>query len=705
MKILSEMRVKRILVIAGVAVGLMMPECLLAQKKSASQPGQIAVMARASQDSIMLRWAPVNYQLWKHANQYGYIITRYTVMRDNHLLPVQTAQVMTPQPIRPLPLPAWEAVAQKSEKWGSIAAQALYGEKFEVTAGGGNSKGDVMAMYNQSQEQESRYGFALFSADQSYDVAKAAGLGWVDHTTKANEKYLYRIYMAVIPVGIKADTGFIYTGAADAQALPAPRELKVESLETGAMISWNKKIFDHIYNAWLLERSSDNGKTFTSVSKEPLINTQEGLTDKTNSFYRLDTGLIPEKTYIYRVKGLTAFGETGPASDTIMVTLYHRLEVNPVILETEMRNGQVYIRWRMPLNKAKIVRYDMERSMSPNKKYTVLNKSPLQEKDSIFVDPSPLNSNYYRVKATTKDGQVMHSFPHFVQQEDSIPPVAPVGAKGMIDKKGVVYLSWDENKEPDLFGYRVFRANSPKEEFVQVTRKATETNSFIDTITLKTLTKNVYYRIVALDKHYNPSEYSEILVLKRPDIIPPVSPFFTNVNASTEGVSLEWTPSGSEDVECHELMRTKDSVWETVRYIPITDSTHNYVDSTAIPGMKYMYQIIATDDSGLQGISKTVSAGRIDMGRLDVSKSLKVVIDRDAKQVKLSWQHKPGVDRIWMYRAVGDAPYKLYQTFTGAESSFADSGLLINTIYRYKLKMINTGNGKNGFTEEVIVNY
>jgi len=698
------MRVKRVLAIVGMAVGLMMPEWLLAQKKPAAKPVQIAVMARASQDSIMLRWAPVNYELWQHANKYGYMITRYTVMRDNHLLPVQTAQVMTPQPIRPLPLPAWEAIAKKHEKYASITAQALYGEKFEVGAGNG-AKGDVMSVYHRSQEQESRYGFALFAADQSYDVAKAAGLGWVDHTTKSNEKYLYRIYMAVIPTNVKSDTGFVYTGAADAQPLPSPKELKVGGLENGAMISWNKKIYEHIYNAWILERSTDNGKTFTAVSKEPLINTQDGLADKVNYFYRLDTGLVQEKPYVYRVKGLTAFGETGPVSDTAMVTLHQRLDVNPVILETEMRNGQVYIRWRMPANKAKIVRFDMERSVSPQKKFTLINKSPLLEKDSIFVDATPLNSNYYRVTATTKDGQVMHSFPHFVQQEDSIPPVAPVGAKGMIDKNGVVYLSWDQNKEPDLFGYRVFRANSPKEEFVQVTRKATETNSFIDTISLKTLTKDVYYRIVALDKHYNPSEYSEILVLKRPDIIPPVSPFFTSVEASTEGISLEWTPSGSEDVECHELLRAKDSTWETVRFIPAGDTTHTYIDTAALVGVKYIYQITATDDSGLKGISKPVTAARIDMGRLDVSKALKVAIDRDAKLVKLSWQRKSGVNKIWIYRAVGDGPYKLYQTITGTENSFADSGLLINTIYKYKLKMIDTNSSRTGFTEEAIVNY
>ncbi|MBV7533742.1 hypothetical protein [Chitinophaga sp. sic0106] len=671
------------------------------QKKGELQ--KIAVMARPTKDSILLRWAPTASLLWQQANASGYMIARLTVMRDNKMLPQPLVTTVMTGPLKPLPLAAWEQVVKTHEKYGSIVAQALYGEKFEVGAtGNGNTIADI---YHQSQEQESRYGFALFAADQDFTVAKAAGLGWVDHDIKPNEKYLYRVYAAATAPDLKYDTGYAFCGAADAKPLPVPKGLKGNGLENAVMLSWNKSLYEPFYNAWILEKSADNGKTFTSVSKEPLINTQEGLADNISDFYRIDTGLVAGKPYSYRIRGINAFGEIGPASDTIVVTVQQKLNESPVILQTEMVLGKVFIRWQMPAHKADIVRFDLERSTSPQKKYSLLNEKPLTEKDSIVTDEQPLNSNYYRIRATTRDGQVMHSFPHFVQQEDSIPPVPPVGAAGSIDKKGIVSLTWEENKEKDLFGYRVFRANAPEEEFVQVTRKATEVNSFTDTISLHTLTKNVYYKLVALDKHYNPSGFSEMLVLKRPDIIPPVAPFFTKVTSAEGAVQLEWMPSSSEDVACHELWRTKDSTWELVQYYAAGDSTHSYGDTSAITGVKYQYQVTATDDSGLKGISKPANGARIDMGRLQVAKALRIGIDRDNKVVNLEWQRITGVDKVYVYRSAGDGPYQLYQTFSGAENSYKDNNLLINTVYKYKLRMMNTSNGRSGYTDEAIVNY
>ncbi|SHL15446.1 hypothetical protein SAMN05444266_102235 [Chitinophaga jiangningensis] len=671
------------------------------QKKPAAQ--QIAVMARPVKDSILLRWAPTTAMLWQQANASGYMIARLTVMRDNKMLPRPLVTTVMTGPLKPLPLAAWEPVVKTHEKYGSIFAQALYGEKFEVDA---NSNGNtIVDIYHKSQEQESRFGFALFAADQDFTVAKAAALGWVDCDVKPNEKYLYRVFPAAIAPDLKYDTGYVFCGVADARPLPVPQGLKGNGLENAVMLSWNKAMYESFYNAWILEKSTDNGKTFSSVSKEPLINTQEGLSDNIHDFYRIDTGLVAGKPYSYRIRGINAFGETGPASDTIVVTVQQKLNESPVILQTEMVLGKVFIRWKMPSHKANIVRFDLERSTSPQKKYSTLNAQPLAEKDSIVTDEQPLNSNYYRIKATTKDGQVMHSFPHFVQQEDSIPPVPPVGAAGSIDKKGIVSLTWEENKEKDLFGYRVFRANSPEEEFVQVTRKATEVNSYTDTISLHTLTKNVYYKLVALDKHYNPSGFSEMLVLKRPDIIPPVAPFFTKVTSAEGAVKLEWRPSSSEDVACHELWRTKDSVWEVIQFYTAGDSTRAYNDTSAIAGVQYHYQVTATDDSGLQGISKPVSGASIDMGRLQVAKALRIGIDRDNKLVKLEWQRVTGVDKVYVYRAAGDGPYQLYQTFTGAENSYKDINLLINTVYKYKLRMMNTSNGRSGYTDEAIVNY
>ncbi|GLR20037.1 hypothetical protein GCM10007940_46530 [Portibacter lacus] len=63
---------------------------------------------------------------------------------------------------------------------------------------------------------------------------------------------------------------------------------------------------------------------------------------------------------------------------------------------------------------------------------------------------------------------------------------------------------------------------------------------FVDSISLKTLIKNIYYCVIAIDYSYNQSEASEILEVKRPDIIPPEASIFTDYNVSEEGISFKW---------------------------------------------------------------------------------------------------------------------------------------------------------------------
>jgi hypothetical protein len=36
---------------------------------------------------------------------------------------------------------------------------------------------------------------------------------------------------------------------------------------------------------------------------------------------------------------------------------------------------------------------------------------------------------------------------------------------------GIFMISWKKGNEPDLYGYRVYRANSLKEEFSQITKE------------------------------------------------------------------------------------------------------------------------------------------------------------------------------------------------------------------------------------------
>src|ERR1044072_3794283 len=376
------------------------------------------------------------------ANQYGYTIRRYTILRKGQLLAVPEETLITKQPVKPLPVMAWEPLTKKYEQFGTIEAQALYGEGFEVSAEKGPHKGkDIMSIYHQSQELESRHSFALLAADQSFEVARAAGLGYVDKQVQPDEKYLYRVYIAAAMPGVKADTGFIFTGYADHQPVPAPHGLEAMAMKGSVVLSWDKTMYEHIFTSYVIERSDNAGVNFHSITEDPIINTSSGAdTAKQQRFFRIDSAQA-DKPLVYRIRGVTPFGELSPPSDTVRVTVVEILEARPSIISAGVLDSKVHIQWAMPPGATRVSGFQVERAAAVNKPYQSISKRLLPATDTAFTDATPRPSNYYRIKALTKDGQVAYSLPYFVQLEDSLPPAPPAGVKKIINNSGIAHIT------------------------------------------------------------------------------------------------------------------------------------------------------------------------------------------------------------------------------------------------------------------------
>lgn len=690
---------------------LFVASLLFCQATKAQQtPAKIGVLAKPLKDSIMLRWGPSSPQAWHILNKSGYQIRRFTITRDGKLLPKPEQQLLTAQPIKPWPLAAWQPKVEAEDKYFSIAAQALYGEGFEVSST--EDKG-ISKMLNQAKEKESRYSFALFSADLDYEVAKAMGLAYVDRTAKNNEKYLYRIYAATADKTLKIDTGFAYTGYADFKPLPKPFELKAYAEKKGVMLSWNQEAFKGIYTTYLVERSEDNGQTFVSISDAGVVNPEQSEQKESRMASKLDTISALNKKLIYRVKGISPFGEIGPLSDTVSVMAIHLLEASASISNAEIIGKTVKLTWEMPEQPAEILGFDVERSNHPQKDFKKINPKLLPANTRTFTDQVTTNSNYYRIKTYGREQKSTLSYPAFAQMIDSIPPAPPIGLKGTADKTGLVKLTWTANTEKDLAGYRVYRSNAEKGEFSQVSRKAIKTNAFTDTIELKTLTKAVYYKLVAVDTRYNPSEFSAPFKLKRPDIVPPTPPSFYEVRSSVDGVYLAWHASSSEDVVKHVVYRTKkgEENWKSIALFK--DTNHVYTDTTAQLAQEYLYKITAFDDSDLSADSKPFTAKRIDLGLKPAVTTASATADREARQIVLNWKYAaPKVDSYLIYKAEQGKPMRLYQTLRPTETlqkdkshQLIDTPLFINTIYQYRIKVAFTDGTESPLSKPITINY
>jgi uncharacterized protein len=651
---------------------------ILAQESQMS----VRLIARPLQDSILLRWAPTSFEVWQAANKSGYVIERFTLVRNGQLIRNSKGQVLTLKPLVPIPLSQWEPLADK-DKYAGIAAQAIYGETFEVSAQKGSN---VMDIVNKVSEQENRFGFALFAADQSSVTARASGLWYTDRNVIKGESYLYKVYLSA-PMSFKVDTGYIFTGVDEYKPLPKPYRFHVEFGDNIAVLTWDKEATRGDYTGYIIEKSTENGNTFVPVNKEPLINPlPEGRTEYP-FFYYIDSVRDNNKKYSYRVYGISPFGEKGPVSDTVSGKGVTQIKEVPHIIKKEtIFDKQVKLEWDFPKDN-EIEGFLVLRSRQDITGFKIISDTILST-SRTFIDNSPLPTNYYKVMAFNGKSIPAVSLPVLVQLEDSIPPAPPSGLKALADSTGKVVLRWKANREEDIYGYRVYRGNGKHEEFSQITVAPVTDTVFTDQITLKTLTKHVYYQILAVDQRQNYSAFSEILDVDRPDIMPPIAPVITNFTSGYKGNELTWVNSTSEDVAGNYLFRRlQDSEqWELIFTIN-NDSIISYLDSTAQSGFVYSYAMKAKDKSNLQStFSKPVYCKTLNKNYQRLP-ALTGKPNRELNAIELSWTIDNKIKEYMIYKAEEGKPLTLYRNFDAKTHSFVDKLIIQNTSYTYCIKV------------------
>lgn len=645
--------------------------CTMVIQAQGEQKHEMKLLACPLPDSIVLRWAPTTYQLWLNGNQQGYHVTRTTLIRNDQFVKEPAIQ-LTSVPLKPLPLDLWESLADR-DGYAGVAAQAIYGDGFEVeTQKGETSLIDIM---NKATEQENRFGFALFAADQSAEVARYSGLWLTDKNVKPGEKYLYRVFPAQVPEGMVVDTAIFYTGVDEYMPLPAPIDVKAEPGDKMVTITWDKKYQTQFFNSFWIERSKDDGKSFKRLNDVPLVNTTPEGYDEADFHFYVDTLPDNATAFQYRVIGISVFGELSPPSQVVATQGIYKISSVPIMKALPGSTGEtVELSWEFPNAKnEKIDGFRIYRSEKFDRDYQLLDDQ-LSAINQSYTDQQPLMTGYYRIQAFNHGFDGSQSIPKMVQLVDSIPPAIPSGLIAKADTSGLVRLSWTANNEKDIFGYRIFRANHIREEFSQLTVEPTPHNQYMDTISLKTLTKEVYYKVVAIDQRQNKSGFSEVLKLERPDIVPPAAPVIKKISSSANGITLQWHTSHSTDVAKQVLYRNRQGSreWEVVNtFLP--DSTQT-TDQPPLSGTIYRYLLIAVDKAGNESKPAAPVAGKYNAPKQqEVWMTPKVKVNKKKGTVELSWE-KPHyeVKEYLVYRKKKGETWKLIASTNPLQNSFEE---------------------------------
>ncbi|GAA4273757.1 hypothetical protein GCM10022258_30510 [Aquimarina gracilis] len=652
----------------------------------------VQAIARVQNNKALLRWATTTPSSWIKANTYGYQIERFTISRNGALLSPPEKKVLTQEPLVPKPLESWQDLAENND-YAAILAQALYGESFEVD--GMEDEGALAQIVNKSKEVEQRFSFALFAADMNFEAAKMAALAYEDTSIVPGEEYLYKVKAAVPQELQNINPGSVVIKSITPEPLPAPLDLIAVPDDKIILLTWDYEMFKSLFTTYYIERS-ENGIDFKRLADVPLVNLNKTPQSDRLRMQYIDTLSQNNKAYYYRVKGISPFGEESQPSQVVSAKGIKKLTATPQILKYELEGSDsVVLEWEFPKEAEKeIVGFELNWSKSKNAPFQVVKKLLPGDRKTRYLNLT--SSNYFTVTAIGKNNQKKESLSTFVQTIDETPPKPPTGLAGVIDSLGVVILKWQANIEQDLLGYRVFRSNLENEEVSQITISPIPQNTFRDTVQIKSLNSNIFYQVVAVDKRFNTSEYSEKIKLKKPDVVPPSSPVFKDYKLNGDGVFLEWIKSSSSDVLYHQLYR--QNVQESEKGWELLFETKNettFVDNNVESNTKYRYAIFAQDTSKLMSEPSTpvTVVYKNTSPNVNIIKGFSAIADRTNNAIDLNWRNTSrNIVEILIYKSKKEEQPVLWKQISGSINKIQDKSVSPNNVYVYHIKAI-TANG------------
>lgn len=632
----------------------------------------VMLKIHSSKDSITLRWAPSSYLEWIRGIRYGYKVERFLVDKNNIVTGVSPAAVMHHETIKPLQETEWESVVRRDSVYAPVALQALWGETFELSS---TFKTNVTELYNKVEENDSRFGFAMYCADRSPEVAKALGLYFVDKKISSNEKYIYRVFINA-PISEAVDTAYALADPLQLSDLTYPSKPTGMQVGRSILLTWESTGTDYV--GYHVERS-ENGKRFLRLTDDLVI---PFMSKNRYLGYFSDTTLRKSGKYYYRIVGITPFKMQGPHSDMLEIMFSKTVEAPTQVFGFEEDKG-VVVKWNYPNTEKELSHFGILRGRLSQGEYELV-AANIKANLRTWTDASAERGGYYKVVAFSKSGERSESLEAFVQVKDETPPIPPVGLKGVVDSNGIVTLTWNPNPEKDMLGYRVFRGNSLKGEYAQVTQSVCSTNSFTDTITLKTLAKEVCYKLAAVDRRYNSSSYSESVVIIRPDIVPPAPPILLRAQSTSGSVSVEWRPSVSNDVRENLIYRVL--ACDTLLLAKVGLSTSSFEDTTTTGGSSFVgYFMVAVDSSGNKSVASNTISARYKISTKHASVLLECCLVKDGKPgISLRWKTSMA-KRVLVYRKENTEDFRLFKVV--AADNFTDYAVRQGCSYGYFLRV------------------
>ena len=674
----------------------------------------LAGRGRGMGDSVVVRWIVTDATLLRASLYQGYLlhkqIRRPDPARKFGFLYETVEDSIVVKPWSKEKLADYLANNPAPDSSVLVAAQLLYGD---TQPDGELSKQEAL---------DNMLAFGLQAADQSALAAEVLGLRYVDREVARDGWYVYTVTMPTDSVTTWNETGQYVVQVDNTYDGPSGI-IDFAALEGEFVVNLvlSRENEDN-YSQYFFERAPLGTDDWQPLHEGPIVfEVSRELDDRVSTFMFSDSLERLYEPYRYRTRGQNAFQEYSPWAE---LTARARDRTPPPvahILPLEMPDDEtVRVSWETAVTRTAPdlagFYLKMGHLSSVEDQPIVTELIPADRSSFDFRRPGVPFTNdssyFFQVAAVDTAGNISSSFPLGLRVVDSIPPLPPTGLSGNIDTNGVMTLVWLPSPERDAAGYQVYFANDTAATFSQVTVEDLVYNVFRDTLPLNTLNEAIYYRVSAFDRSYNNSEWSEIVRVERPDVVPPTAAVLLLPKPSGAGVELNWTPSSSSDKVAYAVLR-RDPADESGRFavvdsLPATLAT--YVDTTADYEVAYDYALVTVDDAGLSSTPSNTQTGRriftADVGGVG---ELTVALEGEGEgarpQVRWTYE-KPEEDllaeadhRFMLYRAKSDGQLTRYKQLRSKEPRYLDQAVEPGTTYRYAVMVVYSNGKKSGLSD------
>lgn len=633
----------------------------------AATPLVYAVLA----DRVRLRWdLPLQYPAGG-----------YRLYRDGQLL--------TTQPLRPIR--AQEAASRLSEDSGE--AVRTYLEFLENPA--------QFPAADRAEATDTLQMVVLFRSIQDLEIAGALAILYDDTAVSPGHKYSYRL----VAVDAQGGERELDTQTVSVDLTPSPRSpsgVALENTEDGRIgVRWQRvppkgPRDPSGYNVY---RSRSPEGPFERINANLLMvlsfQQESGQSlDSGGSLY-FDEGLEDGQTFYYRVTGVDFFARESQPSEVRVVEFADRRPPLPVEkLTVQVTPTSARLGWIVPED-SRVATIQVLRSESIEGPFEQVGRDLPGNANSFTDDAVFMGRKYFYQVNTVSWRGVSAAFQPTTLAEilNPQPPAAPRNVKVQV-RVGEVELSWAANPEPDLSGYRVYRALERDGEYELISQDVIHDLKLADRIS-PLLGNRFWYRVAAVNTSNAQSEKSPPIAATPPSIAAPDPPVLVSGPLTEGKIVLVWNVV--ESAVGYFLYRSILVGGEMLRVNrePLPARPVRYEDAQVDADTTYYYALQAVNERGIVSeLSNIVSATTFRQESALAPTELRAEFNVKGAPpgVTLTWR-MPGGQRLRCAVFRSESPDSSFRRLTGflfeEQTRYTDTSATPGKTYYYVVQAKN----------------